>query len=150
MLVGLGLAETTPGPLILVLEFVGFVGGWQHPDVASPLLAALLAAAVTCWATFLPSFLFVLPAAPWIERLRDLPRLAAALAGITAAVVGVIANLAIWFGVALLRGQSVAQTLFIAVVAVFALALLHRGRVPLPLLVAISAMAGVGWSMWGP
>jgi len=149
MLVGLGLAETTPGPLILVLQFVGFVGGWQHPDLASPLLSALLAAAVSAWATFLPSFLFVLPAAPWIERLRELPRLAAALAGITAAVVGVIANLAIWFGVQLLRDQDVADVLFIAAVAVIALALLHRGRVPLPLIVAAAAIAGAVWSIVG-
>ena len=124
MLVGLGLAETTPGPLILVLEFVGFVGGWQHPDLASPLASALLGAAVTVWATFLPSFLFVLPAAPWIERLRDWPAASAALAGITAAVVGVILSLALWFGWQLLAGQATggrALVLAIAVLSVLAL-----------------------------
>ena len=124
MLVGLGLAETTPGPLILVLEFVGFVGGWQHPDLASPRASALLGAAVTVWATFLPSFLFVLPAAPWIERLRDWPAASAALAGITAAVVGVILSLALWFGWQLLAGQATggrALVLAIAVLSVLAL-----------------------------
>jgi chromate transporter len=105
MMVGLGLAETTPGPLILVLEFVGFVGGWQRPDLASPLASALLGAAITLWATFLPSFLFVLTAAPWIERIGRWPRASAMLAGVTAAVVGVIANLAIWFGWRLLAAQ---------------------------------------------
>lgn len=146
MLVGLGLAETTPGPLILVLEFVGFAGGWQHPDLASPLLSALLGGAVTLWATFLPSFLFVLPAAPWIERLRELPVLAAALAGVTAAVVGVIANLGIWFGWQLLQGQGIAQAAFVLAVAAVSLLVLQRGRLPLPALVLGAALAGVGWS----
>jgi chromate transporter len=147
MLVGLGLAETTPGPLILVLEFVGFVGGWQQPDFASPLLAALLCAAVTLWATFLPSFLFVLPAAPWIERLRDLPLLSAALAGVTAAVVGVIANLGLWFGWSLLGGQPVPQAAFVLLVAAASLALLVQGRLPLPALVLAAALVGVGGSL---
>jgi chromate transporter len=148
MLVGLGLAETTPGPLILVLEFVGFVGGWQHPDLPSPLAAALLGAAVTVWATFLPSFLFVLPAAPWIERLRELPVLAAALAGVTAAVVGVIANLGLWFGWQLLQGQAVAQAVFVLAIAMASLWLLHRGKLPLPALVLGAAVAGAGWSQF--
>jgi chromate transporter len=147
MLVGLGLAETTPGPLILVLEFVGFVGGWQNPDVASPLGAALLAAAVTLWATFLPSFLFVLPAAPWIDRLRELPVLSAALGGITAAVVGVIASLGVWFGVQLLRGQDLATAAFVAAVAVAMLWLLQRGRLPLPLLVLGAGLLGVAFTL---
>jgi chromate transporter len=144
MLVGLGLAESTPGPLILVLEFVGFVGGWQQPDLASPLLAALLCAAVTLWATFLPSFLFVLPAAPWIERLRDLPLLSAALAGITAAVVGVIANLGLWFGWQLLSGQGAAGVALVLAIALATLGLLQQGRVPLPLLVLAGASLGIG------
>jgi chromate transporter len=97
MLVGLGLAESTPGPLVIVLEFVGFIAGFQQPDLASPLAAALLGAAVTLWATFVPSFLLVLPVAPWIDELGTRPRLQAALAAITAAVVGVILNLALWF-----------------------------------------------------
>ncbi|MFZ5655516.1 MAG: chromate efflux transporter, partial [Pseudomonadota bacterium] len=93
MMAGLGLAETTPGPLILVLEFVGFVGGWQHADLGSPLASAVLGASVTLWATFLPSFLFVLAGAPWFERIGAMPRVAAALSAVTAAVVGVIAHL---------------------------------------------------------
>ncbi len=120
MLVGLGLAESTPGPLIMVLEFAGFVGGWQHPDLVSPLASALLCAAVTVWATFLPSFLFVLPVAPWIERLRTWPAAAALLAGITAAVVGTIANLALWFGWKLLSTQDTAGIAFILAIALAA------------------------------
>jgi chromate transporter len=93
MIDGLGLAETTPGPLILVNEFVGFmaahqVGGWQ---------LGLAGAAIAVWMTFIPSFLFIFAGAPFIERLTHMPRLSGALAAITAAVVGVIANLSLWF-----------------------------------------------------
>jgi len=97
MLTGLGLAETTPGPLILVLVFVGFLGGARLSGW-SDLAGGLAGAAVTLWFTFVPSFLFVLVGAPFVERLRRLGWLTAALAGVTAAVVGVIANLALWFG----------------------------------------------------
>ena len=120
MLIGLGLAESTPGPLIMVLEFVGFVGAWQRPDLASPLASALLGAAVTVWATFLPSFLFVLPAAPWIERLRSVRLLDAALGAITAAVVGAIASLALWFGWRMFAGLAPREALFAAAIAVLA------------------------------
>ncbi|GHE35729.1 chromate efflux transporter [Vulcaniibacterium thermophilum] len=106
MMTGLGLAETTPGPLILVLEFVGFVGAWQHPDLPSPLASAWLGAGVAVWATFLPSFLFVLTLAPWVERIARVGAAAAMLGAITAAVVGVIAQLALWFGARLLGGQD--------------------------------------------
>ncbi len=99
MLDGLGLAETTPGPLILVLEFVGFLAAWRHPGDLSPLAAATLGAAVTLWATFAPCFLWIFAGAPYLERVRSDPRFASALAAITAAAVGVIANLALWFAV---------------------------------------------------
>ncbi|HEY5793126.1 MAG TPA: chromate transporter, partial [Chthoniobacterales bacterium] len=98
MIAGLALAETTPGPLIMVLQFIGFLAAWQQPGGLPPLLAGTLGAAITTWATFLPSFLLVFLGAPFVERLRQAPRLKAALAGITAAVVGVILNLAVWFG----------------------------------------------------
>jgi chromate transporter len=97
MMDGLGLAETTPGPLIMVLQFVGFVGAWQHPEGLSPLVAATIGALLTTWVTFTPCFLWVLAGAPYIERLRDNTRLTAALSAVTAAVVGVILNLAAWF-----------------------------------------------------
>ena len=98
MVAGLALAETTPGPLIMVLQFVGFVGAWQNPGGLSPLIAGTLGAAITTWTTFLPSFLFVLAGAPFVERLRHIKALTAALSTVTAAVVGVILNLAVWFG----------------------------------------------------
>lgn len=142
MMVGLGLAETTPGPLILVLEFVGFVGGWQQPDLASPLASALLGAAITLWATFLPSFLFVLTAAPWIERIGRWPRASAMLAGITAAVVGVMANLAIWFGWRLLDAQQWPATWLALAIAALAYLGLSRWRWPMAAVVAGAAATG--------
>ncbi|MTI45082.1 chromate transporter [Roseibium hamelinense] len=99
MLDGLGLAETTPGPLILVTQFVGFQAGWTHPGELNPLTVGLLAAAMTTWVTFVPSFLLVLAGAPWIEKLRGNSKLNAALSGITAAVTGTILNLAVWFAI---------------------------------------------------
>lgn len=97
MIDGLGLAETTPGPLILVLQFVGFLAAFQAETGLDPLLAGMLGATVTLWVTFAPSFLFIFAGAPYAERLRTNRSLAAALAAITAAVVGVIAHLALWF-----------------------------------------------------
>ena len=99
MLDGLGLAETTPGPLIMVLQFVGFLGAWNHPGNLPPLMSATLGALVTTWTTFVPCFLWVFLGAPYIEKLRGQKQLTAALSTVTAAVVGVILNLAVWFGV---------------------------------------------------
>lgn len=98
MMDGLGLAETTPGPLIMVLQFVGFMGGWNKPGLLSPLLAGTLGALITTWATFVPCFLWILLGAPHIEQLRGNRKLTAALSSVTAAIVGVILNLAVWFG----------------------------------------------------
>jgi len=98
MMDGLGLAETTPGPLIMVLQFVGFMGGWNQPGPLSPLLAGTLGALITTWVTFVPCFLWILLGAPHIEQLRGNRKLTAALSTVTAAIVGVILNLAVWFG----------------------------------------------------
>ena len=98
MLDGLGMAETTPGPLIMVVQFVGFLAAFRDPGGLDPYLAAALASVLVTWVTFTPSFLWIFLGAPWIERLRHNRALAAALAAITAAVVGVILNLALWFG----------------------------------------------------
>jgi chromate transporter len=97
MLDGLGLAETTPGPLILVTEFVGFLAAYRQPGALPPLAAGALGALLTTWVTFAPCFFWVFLGAPHVERLRGRPALDAALGAITAAVVGVIANLSIWF-----------------------------------------------------
>jgi len=97
MLDGLGLAETTNGPLILVTEFVGYLAAYRFGD-GPPLLMGMVGALVTLWATFAPCFLWIFAGAPYIERLQTMPRLRGALAGVTAAVVGVILNLSVWFG----------------------------------------------------
>jgi len=97
MLDGLGLAETTPGPLIMVLQFVGFMGAWHHPEGLPPLVAATLGALITTWVTFTPCFLWIFVGGPYIERLRGNKNLTSTLSAITAAIVGVVLNLAVWF-----------------------------------------------------
>jgi chromate transporter len=97
MLDGLGMAETTPGPLIQVVQFVGFMGATREAGGMSPLLAGTMGALVTTWVTFAPCFLFVFVGAPWAEHLRGAARLNSALSSITAAIVGVILNLGVWF-----------------------------------------------------
>jgi chromate transporter len=99
MLDGLGMAETTPGPLIQVVQFVGFMGAYRNPGGLDPILAGVLGSVLTTWVTFVPCFLFIFVGAPWIEHLRGRRGLSAALSGITAAVVGVILSLALWFAV---------------------------------------------------
>ncbi|MCW6530841.1 chromate efflux transporter [Sphingomonas sp. MMSM20] len=99
MLDGLGLAETTPGPLIMVTQFVGFLAAYRDAGVLQPLVAATLGAILTTWVTFVPCFLWIFAGAPFVERLRGNRALSAALGAITAAVVGVILNLAVWFGI---------------------------------------------------
>jgi chromate transporter len=98
MLDGLGLAETTPGPLIMVLQFVGFLGGWKNAAPLSPLAGGTVGAFITTWTTFAPSFFYIFAGAPYIEKMRTRTELTAALSAVTAAVVGVILNLALWFG----------------------------------------------------
>jgi chromate transporter len=105
MLVGLGFAETTPGPLISVVQFVGFMAAYRQPGSLSPAMAGTLGGLLAQWCTFVPSFLWIFMGAPYIESLRNNRALSASLAAITAAVVGVIANLAIWFALHTLFGE---------------------------------------------
>jgi chromate transporter len=94
---GLGLAETTPGPLIMVTQFVGYLAAYRAPAPFTPIVAGLLGAGLTTWVTFAPCFLWIFTFAPWIERLEHARRLKGGLATLTAAVVGVIGNLTVWF-----------------------------------------------------
>jgi len=157
MMDGLALAETTPGPLILVLQHVGFLAASRQAGF-DPVLAGLAGAAVTLWVTFVPSFLWIFAGAPHAERLRGNKALSGALAAITAAVVGVIANLAAWFGLHVLFAQveRVATGPFVLQVpdvstldpwalalSVVATALLLSGRVNVPVLLAGCAIAGI-------
>lgn len=107
MLDGLGMAETTPGPLIMVLQFVGFMAAYRDPGGLSPMLAATLGGLLATWVTFTPCFLWIFVGAPYIERLRGNTGLAGALSAITAAVVGVILNLSIWFALHTLFRETV-------------------------------------------
>ncbi len=141
---GLALAETTPGPLVIVLQFVGFMAGWNDPGAMPREAGAALAALLAAWATFLPSFVFIFLGAPYVERLRANARLAGALAGITAAVVGVIASLAIGFGAAVLFPAGLAAPAWGAVaIAAAALALLLGTRVDVLWVIAGGALAGI-------
>jgi chromate transporter len=161
MLDGLGLAETTPGPLILVTEFVGFLAGYRFGG--DPKLAfGLLGAAITLWATFAPCFLWIFAGAPYVERLSTSPRLTGALSAVTAAVVGVILNLSLWFALhvffakvePLWRGPlrlwlPDVATLDLEAVALSALAalLLLRMKFGIAATLAISAGAAIAWFM---
>jgi chromate transporter len=107
MLDGLGMAETTPGPLIMVTQFVGFMGAFRQATGLNPLLAATLGGILTTWVTFVPCFLWIFLGAPFVERLRGNQALSAALATVTAAIVGVILNLALWFALHSLFGRTV-------------------------------------------
>lgn len=107
MVDGLGLAETTPGPLILVTQFVGFIAGFRNAAPFSPVTSGILGAAMTTWVTFVPSMLWIFAGAPFIEQIRGNRQLAGALAAITAAVVGVILNLSVWFALHVLFGRVI-------------------------------------------
>ncbi len=145
MLNGLGLAETTPGPLIMVLQFVGFMGGWNHPDPVSPLTAATLAAAMTTWTTFVPCFIWIFAFAPWVERIRRIQTLRGALSVITSAVVGVVLNLAVWFSSHVVMQPSAGWNVDAYAVAVILIALLAllRLKAGIPLVVLFGVLAGL-------
>lgn len=162
MLDGLGMAETTPGPLIMVVQFVGFLAGYRAAVGLDPLIAATLAAILTTWVTFVPCFLWIFLGAPFIEQMRSSRPLSAALAAITAAVVGVIVNLAVWFALHFLFARSQTWSGFgvsvdvpvwsslnlpalvltiAALIAVFAL------RLSIVTVLVGSALAGMAWRL---
>jgi chromate transporter len=157
MLAGLGLAETTPGPLILVLQFVGFLAGYREAGMLGGVGGSLL----TLFVTFAPCFAWIFLGAPFVEKLHDAPRLKGALAGVTAAVVGVIANLALWFGLRVIFAEvnrlpigpaaidlpvwSTIQPTALAL-AVLAAVLLFGLKLGLAKTLAVSALAGLALS----
>jgi chromate transporter len=151
MLAGLAFAETTPGPLIMVLQFVGFMGGWGQPDGGlSPLAAATLCSAMTTWVTFVPCFLWIFLGAPHIERMRGNAALGSALSAVTAAVVGVILNLAVWFGwqVWFPKVDGVAQAnAFAIAVGVTAFVALHWLKANLIAVIAAAGATGLLWNL---
>ncbi len=143
MLDGLGLAESTPGPLIMVVQFVGFLGGWNHPGSLSPLLAATLGAAISTWVTFLPCFLYIFLGAPYVERMRSNDQLTAALSAVTAAVVGVVLNLAVWFALHALKTPTGGVDWINVALGVAAFALMVWRGWGVVAIVALAALAGL-------
>ena len=138
---GLALAETTPGPLIIVLQFAGFFAGWNNPAPLPPLVMATLGAGITTWVTFLPSLLFILLGAPHVDRLAQSPRASAALATVGAAVVGVVANLAAWFAAGVFEPEH--DRALSAVLAGVSLWMLVGRGWSIPAVVGFAAVAGV-------
>jgi chromate transporter len=164
MLDGLGMAETTPGPLIMVVQFVGFMAAFRQPGTLDPMLAATLGALLTTWVTFVPCFLWIFLGAPFIERLRNDPALTGAMSAITAAVVGVILNLAIWFALHVLfrqldqwRGYGVTLDVPVwstldppaLVLTLGSIVAIFRFGAPMPAVLAVSALAGAAWQTFG-
>ncbi len=143
MLDGLGLAESTPGPLIMVVQFVGFMGGWNRAGDLDPLAAATLGALLTTWVTFTPCFLWIFLGGPWIERFRGDARLGSTLSAITAAVVGVVLNLAVWFGLHVFFPDGRDVDLFAVAVAAVAFAGMLRWRWGIMPVVAGGAALGL-------
>ena len=142
---GLALAETTPGPLIMVLQFVGFMAAWNHPENLSPAASATVGALVTTYTTFLPCFIFIFLGAPYLERLRGNRRLSAALGGITASVVGVILNLALVFGAAVVfpRGPAGGVDWFALALSAAAFVALYRLKADVLLVVCAGGAIGL-------
>ena len=153
---GLGLAETTPGPLIMVTQFVGFLGAYRLPAPFSPMMAGMLGALLTTWVTFAPCFLWIFALAPWMERLEHVQRLQGALAAVTAAVVGVIATLTLWFALHVLFAHvsekhfgvvrayvpdGATLDMRVVILATLAAIMVFRLRLNLLLVLAISAGA---------
>jgi len=160
MLDGLGLAETTPGPLILVLQFVGYLSAYRQPGLLDPVLAGVLGAMLTTWVTFVPCFFWIFLGAPYIEALRGKASLDAALGAITAAVTGVIASLAVWFGLHVIFGAVQEAHVYgvrlyvpvwdsfepaAAVLAMASLAALLRFRIGMIPTLAVSTVLGMAY-----
>jgi chromate transporter len=145
MMDGLALAETTPGPLVLVLQFVGFLAGWNEAGTLPPLLMAFFAAGMASWCTFLPAFLFIFAGAPFIERAGTHPRLNHALSAVTATAVGVILNLAVWFAWHTIHpDEKTIRILPLALAAAFFYLLHFRKWSILP---TLGLAATIGWLM---
>ena len=153
MINGLALAETTPGPLILVTQWIGWFAGWNQPGGLTPLAAGILGAALTTYVTFLPCFLFILAGAPYVERIASNPRAAAALGAVTAAVVGVIASLGVYIGRASLFPKWAAgdwtPDIFAVGLAGAALIALTHTKISIPWIVLAGGAAGLAARVLG-
>ena len=142
---GLALAETTPGPLIMVLQFIGFISAWNNPDGLNPTTSAIVGALITTYVTFLPCFLFIFIGAPYIEILRGNKSLNGALSGVTAAIVGVVLNLALVFGAAVIFVDGTVGQIdwFAAVMSVAAFIALYKFKADVLLVVVVGGLVGL-------
>lgn len=143
MMDGLGLAETTPGPLIMVVMFVGFLGAWNLPGNLPRLLSASLGALITVWTTFIPCFLWIFLGAPYIEQLRGNKNLTASLSAVTAAVVGVVLNLALWFGLHTMFPEKGTLDWFLLSLSIVCFIVMTRWKLDIVPVVLISAILGL-------
>jgi chromate transporter len=144
MIDGLGLVETTPGPLIMVVQFVGFMAGWNAGGL-SPITGGLVGSLVATYFTFLPCFLFIFLGGPYIEKFRDNPKLSAALSSITAAVVGVVLNLAVWFGLHVLIPVDGTFNWFAAAIGLAAFVSIQWFKVGMITVIVTSGVIGFLW-----
>ncbi|MBM2810998.1 MAG: chromate transporter [Chloroflexi bacterium] len=147
MVQGLGLAESTPGPLIMVTQYVGFLGAWRLHGSLDPLVAGVAGALITTYVTFLPCFMFVFAGAPYFEALSGSRALQAGLTAVTAAIVGVILNLAVFFAIKVLVPEGRAFDLYALIVAIVSYLALWRLRIPVYHLVPAGALAGTLWTV---
>jgi len=147
---GLALAETTPGPLIMVLQFIGFMASWNHPQGMVPLTSAVIGALVTTYTTFLPCFFFIFLGGPYIEVLRGNRSLTGALSGITAAVVGVVLNLARVFGSTVIWPGGMGGKIngFAAILSVAAFLALYRFKAEVQWVGLAGGLIGLGWTVF--
>ncbi len=143
MVFGLGLAESTPGPFIMVLQYVGFVGAYGQASGVNPTLNGTMGALITTYVTFLPSFLFILLGAPYVELMAGNRRISAAMTAVTAAVVGVIANLGIFFATKVIFRDEEAFDIFAAVTALVAFVALVRFKLPTYILIIVGVLLGI-------
>ena len=145
MIDGLGLAETTPGPLIMVVQFVGFMAGWNYPGAWRPITGGLVGSLTATYFTFLPCFLFIFLGGPYIEKFRGNRKLSSALSSITAAVVGVVLNLAVWFGLQVLFPAAGGFNLFALVIGLGAFVALQWLGAGIITVIAAAGAAGFVW-----
>jgi chromate transporter len=149
MVQGLGLAESTPGPLIMVTQYIGFLAAWNLSGSFNPLFYATLGALITTYMTFLPCFFFIFIGAPYIEMLAGNRHIRAALVGVASAVVGVILNLAVFFGQKVLFPAPSTLDSFALVLALASFGLALKFRIPMHYLVPVGALAGMAWHLLG-
>jgi chromate transporter len=145
MIDGLGLAETTPGPLIMVVQFIGFMAGWNYPGNWSPVIGGMIGSVVATYFTFLPCFLFIFLGGPYIEKFRENTKLSSALSSITAAVVGVVLNLAVWFGLQVLMPINEGLNWFAVVIGLGSFAAIQWFKLGIIPVITASGIIGLFW-----